>query len=158
MKVINFFRNLLFIVAVAVLISTAACLVLRLKPAAVLSGSMEPTFHTGSIVLISRDKEVTVGDAAAFYVGDERMYVTHRIVGVGTNGYITKGDANMDEDPWQVAESDIDGKVLFSVPYLGYLFKTASSKPGIIMAGAIILCLLLSLCLSGKEEAHEEEQ
>lgn len=144
MKIINIVRNIIFCVAVIILLSAGMCLVLHLKPAVVMSGSMEPTFHVGSLVVIDKQaaEQVHIGDPIAFHVSD--AYVTHRIVEKTDVGYITKGDANDTNDPWEVDSARVDGKVILSVPYIGYVFKFISSKRGLIIVGSLMFCILLT--------------
>src|SRR5690625_2348524 len=71
----------------------------------VLSGSMEPTIKTGSVISIKLLEDSTTlneGDIVTFIKEDETL-VTHRIAEVKNNGefYITKGDNNriLDNEP-----------------------------------------------------------
>lgn len=159
MKIFNWIRNIFFVLAIIIIICIAACFALHLKPAVVMSGSMEPTFHTGSVVFVKQGAKVKVGDPIAFYVGDN--YVTHRIIKESDGGYVTKGDGNDADDPWIVKDDMIEGKVMFSVPFVGYAFHFASSKVGIIVLGALLICLILSMFLvessSGENETENEE-
>ena len=144
MKVINIVRNILFAIAVVVLLSAGLCFMLQLKPAVVMSGSMEPTFHMGSVVIVDKktSDSVKVGDPIAFHVSD--AYVTHRIVEETEQGFITKGDANDTTDPWEIDPSKVDGKVVLNVPIIGYAFKFISSKRGLLIVGSFLICLLLT--------------
>lgn len=95
------------------------------KVMVVLSGSMEPAIKTGSIVLVKPVREYKVGDVISYYDPSNRAKViTHRILKIEKTGegnfYQTKGDAN-DAPDWEIfSEKLIIGKVLFSIPYLGY--------------------------------------
>ena len=50
--------------------------------------------------------------------------IVHRIVEIeiinGTAYYYTKGDANEDADTGYITDADIEGVVLFRVPFIGY--------------------------------------
>lgn len=157
MKVFNWIRNISFVFAVAIIIAALACLVLRIKPATVTSDSMSPTFHAGSVVFIKKNAAVKVGDPIAFMVGDR--YVTHRIVDETETHYITKGDANNTIDPWQIdKKTGVDGKIIFWIPMLGYIFSAITSKPGLIISAALILCLILSMFFVSTEDGDEDEE
>ena len=99
------------------------------------SGSMEPAIHTGSIVIIKPSSEYNVGDVITFGK-DTNVDVptTHRIIEERiTSGealYTTKGDANEDPDPKEVREQEIIGKVLTSIPYIGYVLDFARKPLG----------------------------
>lgn len=117
------------------------------KTLIVLSGSMEPKIHTGSVVAVRPAKEYKVGDVITF--GEKtktKTPTTHRIYEIkevnGTKSYITKGDANNAPDQKPVSEKEILGKVLFSVPYAGYAVAAAQKPVGfmlIIVVPAVII-------------------
>ena len=99
------------------------------------SGSMEPAISTGAMVVIRPSDEYRVGDVIMF--GEDtktKVPTTHRIVAdevrSGVFYYTTKGDANEDPDPQQVAQTEVIGKVLFSIPYLGYVLDFAKKPLG----------------------------
>jgi signal peptidase len=117
------------------------------KTLIVLSGSMEPKIHTGSVVAVRPAKEYKVGDVITF--GEKtktKTPTTHRIYDIkeanGTKSCITKGDANNAPDQKPVSEKEILGKVLFSVPYAGYAVAAAQKPVGfmlIIVVPAVII-------------------
>lgn len=78
----------------------------------VLSGSMEPTFERGDMVLMQKlYGEPGVGDIIMFLPERGGEPVTHRIVSVDSDGSIkTKGDANAKEDNWNFEKKFIIGK------------------------------------------------
>jgi signal peptidase len=113
----------------------------------VLSGSMEPTVKTGSIVVVKPEKNYKVGQIITFQLPRYKVPITHRIFEIDRAQtppvYITKGDANNSPDSWRISENQIVGKVLFSMPYLGYLVDFVKKPIGfitliIIPAGLII--------------------
>lgn len=90
----------------------------------VLSGSMEPTIPTGSIVA-SYDidpSQLVVDDVVMFNPRDTSM-VMHRIVGINETEtgieFITRGDANNTNDPIPIYPQEIVGKVFFFLPGVG---------------------------------------
>ncbi len=86
------------------------------KPVIVLSDSMEPTYTSGEIVLVREKQESPkLNEIVMFRQKNYGMnsYVTHRIVGYDSDGYITKGDANRTEDPGRIQEKDIIGTVKY---------------------------------------------
>ena len=113
----------------------------------VLSGSMEPAIHTGSVVVIKPVDNYKIGDIITFGKDTKRdIPTTHRIVEMrilsGEMLYKTKGDANNAADSQEVKESEVVGKVLFSVPYAGYMIDFAR-KP----IGFILLVVLPMVCI-----------
>lgn len=85
-----------------------------IKPAIVLSGSMEPTIQTGDLVFIHEtDAAPQVGDVIC-YMTSEGSAVTHRVTQITTDSdgnvqYITQGDANNTEDSVPVSLGQIEG-------------------------------------------------
>ena len=115
------------------------------------SGSMEPSIKTGSLVLIKPASSYKIGDAVTFSGNlkdsrGNRMTITHCIVDMAVNAgaplYITKGDANEEQDSGQLSQNEIIGKVLLDVPYVGYGVAATKTKYGflaIILIPAIII-------------------
>lgn len=86
----------------------------------IMSGSMEPVLRTGEIVFTdTKERRPEIGDIVTYQVGENR--VTHRVIRKEHKGYVTKGDANNREDPTVVTADQIIGKVIFSLPCLGYV-------------------------------------
>jgi signal peptidase I len=116
----------------------------------VLSGSMEPTFKTGSIIAvkpIENASDLKKTDIITFLQSDQTI-VTHRIVDAIKNGdqtmYQTKGDNNKDVDSQPVLAQNVLGKYSnFTIPYLGYFINFAKSNKGTAMLLIIPGVLLL---------------
>ncbi len=116
----------------------------------VLSGSMEPTFKTGSIIAIKAvDNPTTLkkDDVITYMESDDKL-VTHRIIEVVGNSeqtmYRTKGDNNEDADTNPVVPQNIVGKYSgVTIPYVGYLIDYANSKTGsalmLILPGLLLI-------------------
>lgn len=124
---------------------------LGLEVFVVQSGSMEPAYHVGSVVYVRsvEPSELEVGDVITFNMSSS-LRGTHRIIEVvddgGSRAFRTKGDANEEADLGLVRASSIVGKVVFSLPYLGYFAAYIQQPPGsylLISAGALILLLIL---------------
>ena len=100
----------------------------------VLSGSMSPTFETGSIVAVKSVslQDIKKGDIVTFKEKEGRT-VTHRVADIKDNQLITKGDANNAEDTTPVTQNMILGKVVYWVPLLGYPVYYARTKLGLAL-------------------------
>ncbi|MDE2030951.1 MAG: signal peptidase I [Patescibacteria group bacterium] len=110
----------------------------NIKTLAVLSGSMEPTIHTGSVVIVKPESSYKVGDIITF--GDNTktdIPTTHRIAEEraveGNMIYRTKGDANNAEDSAETPQKEVTGRVLFSIPYLGYIINFIKKPIGLML-------------------------
>lgn len=64
----------------------------------VYSDSMEPSIGTGDGYVIVPAGDVSVGDILVFDSDFRDEYVTHRVVEVTEDGYVTRGDANPSTD------------------------------------------------------------
>ncbi|MFA6394051.1 MAG: signal peptidase I [Patescibacteria group bacterium] len=146
--------RIIYYLFIAVIIIIALLLVVSIfsitgnfKVMVVQSGSMEPAIHTGSIVVAKPAAEYKQGDIISFGKASKtKASVTHRINEIkevnGVKSYVTKGDANNAPDLGETAQSEIIGKVLFSVPYAGYAVDTAKKPFGfmlIIVIPAVII-------------------
>lgn len=112
------------------------------------SGSMEPSIKTGGIVIIKPVDNYKIGDVITFSKGKTEDPITHRIYEMRTSEgnpyYITKGDANDTPDQREVPKNEVLGKVLVSVPYLGYAVNFAQKPIGfalIIIVPAFLIVL-----------------
>jgi len=101
----------------------------------VLSGSMEPTIPTGSVAFLLPRTEYAAGDVITFKTDAAAQHpTTHRIVLQNDDGsFVTRGDANDTDDFVTVSPQHIFGKVLFAIPYLGYLLDFAKQPLGFFL-------------------------
>jgi len=114
----------------------------------VYTGSMEPAIPVGSIVVIkpANPNTLKVGDIICFKIESESSTtVTHRIINITDEGFITKGDANEDPDQWIVKKENIIGKVIAVIPYLGYLSHFVRTPVGFTLLIIIPATLLIIL-------------
>ena len=108
----------------------------------VVSGSMEPEIPVGSVIYVKavQPQEVEAGDVIAFH--KDGSVITHR---VEENRYVegefvTKGDANREEDMEPVAYSGLIGKVERHIPVLGILMSLLASNTGKLYAVLLAVC------------------
>jgi len=101
----------------------------------VISGSMEPTFSKGDMLLLQRiDKNVKIGDIVMFRQYGIKEPITHRAIKITEDGnIITKGDANnFLDNPRGISPERIGAKavLIFGKPILlkeiGYYLKPES--------------------------------
>ncbi|MEK7116711.1 MAG: signal peptidase I [Patescibacteria group bacterium] len=135
---IIYYVVLAFIFAVAILLIVFIFPVTGIKVLTVLSGSMEPSIHTGSLVLVKPTANYKIGDIVTFGLNTKtQIPTTHRIAEIrvqeGQTIYKTKGDANNAEDMKEVAVRDIIGKVYISVPLAGYAVDFVRKPLGLIL-------------------------
>lgn len=107
----------------------------------VVSGSMEPAFYRGDIVVLQKadffgirefnPDDLQIGDVVVYDASWYDEPVIHRIINItdinGTTMYVIKGDNNKAPDPYYVKSSQIKQKVvsfgdnLLVIPKIGYL-------------------------------------
>jgi len=105
------------------------------KALIVLSGSMTPLMLPGDVLIAKSvdPNELTVGDILTFRapVSKHNIYVTHRIIALKDDKELifkTKGDANNAEDDFNVTASKAVGKLVFVIPFVGYLPEITKNK------------------------------
>ncbi len=118
------------------------------RPYVVLSGSMEPTYPTGSLLIVQDAvaSDVAAGDPITFRLDDSTV-ATHRVVRIDTEEeqFVTKGDNNDFEDT-PISFDKLVGKPVYSVAGLGYAIGWVTQPTGKYIALAVLaLCSLLLL-------------
>ena len=91
------------------------------KPLVILSGSMEPILKVGGILYYKEENinDFNEGDVLVYQLNDH--IISHRIVKVLDDSFITKGDNNKSIDTYEVLNYQILGKgTNWSIPYIGY--------------------------------------
>ena len=162
-KIINTISWLLVALVVLLAVALVGVRLVGLRPMIVLSGSMEPTYHTGSLIYVKKvdPASLRAGDVITFLL-DEDTVATHRIVEVVPDEtdpsvlrFRTKGDANAVEDGSLVHYLNVVGSPVFSIPGLGYVAGFIQKPPGLYYAlalGAVLLLVLILPETLGSEE------
>lgn len=131
----------------------------------VTSGSMEPTFSAGDVVIVKKGKTCAPGDVVTFRDSAGEL-VTHRIVGVTEGKYITQGDANNTADSDLLVPESVVAAYVTYLPGLGGVLLFFRSPVGLgvlILVGFLLIELPVWLnrddgkggrhARSGKKEA-----
>lgn len=168
-RIWNIITSIIVAIAVLLAIALVGVRLIGFQVFTVLSGSMEPTYHVGSLIYVKKVdyKEFKSGDVITFML-DEDTVATHRIVEVipdekdsSVLRFRTKGDANESEDGSLVHYKNIVGTPVFSIPKLGYLAGYIQNPPGMYVAisiGAILLLLVFLPDLFGRDEEKEPKK
>lgn len=156
----------------------------------VLTGSMEPVYSPGDLIYVKhvygkdiagisdpaelerakKDKintvqnlidegKIKVGDPITFML-NETTVATHRIVEIDEENhkFRTKGDAN--ETTETVLFLNLVGKVYFSIPALGIVSNYIQNPPGMyiaIAAGIVLIILVFLPDMLGKKKKGEDD-
>ena len=168
-KIWNGITTALVVLVVILALLLVGARVIGLQVFTVLSGSMEPTYHVGSLIYVKDVDPFTLksGDPITFLL-DEDTVATHRIVEVipdeedaSVVRFSTKGDANDAIDGSLVHYKNVIGSPVFTVPYLGYVANYIQNPPGmyVAIAGGAFLILLVFLpdLLSSEDEKKKKK-
>ena len=123
----NFLESFLDYILFFALILFILLHLLGFKSVVVLTDSMEPMISPFSLVIVSPERDIRIGDVVLYEVelSKKKYKVLHRVIDIkekkGQIVYITKGDNRRYADAWYVSRENIIGKLLFSLPYVGYV-------------------------------------
>lgn len=138
--------NLVLVLALLLLVLAVAVVPRLLGGAAltVLTGSMEPTYSPGDVVVSVPAERYDVGDVVTFQpVPDDPALITHRVVGIELGSetrYVTRGDANgADDEP--IVHEQVMGRVAYHVPYVGHVADAAGPHRGLLVTGVAALLI-----------------
>ena len=135
-KIVSYIFVAVIAVVVLLLVVSVIPIPGNYKVLMVLSGSMEPVIKVGSIVTVKPRQEYKIDDIITFNLGSKAP-TTHRIVDIEEESdkilYMVKGDANEDPDLEKVPKENVIGKVLFSIPFLGYALDFAKKPVGFLL-------------------------
>lgn len=118
----------------------------------VVSGSMEPAIPVGSVIYVETlpPEDVAEGDVIAFHGSDS--IIAHRVVKnrVGEGEFITKGDANAENDMNPVGYQELIGRVCLHYPVAGALLEVGTSNIGKIYMICFAACGAMLNMLAGR--------
>jgi signal peptidase len=127
-----------------------------ITPFTVLTGSMQPAFDPGDVVLSERRSPLDVrpGEVVTFHdPSRDGELVTHRVESMRRNdammSFVTKGDANDVAERWSVPVDGTIGRAVLRVPDVGHVLQWAGTKEGKIGLIAVPAFLLVMLELVG---------
>ncbi len=170
-RIWNGFTTAIVVLVVILALLLVGARLVGLQVFTVLSGSMEPTYHVGSLIYVKEVDPFELGrDDVITFMLDEDTIATHRIVEVVPDEsdpsvirFRTKGDANEVEDGSLVHYKNVVGSPVFTIPLLGYVASYIQNPPGIYIAisvGAILLILVFlpDLFASNDKEEKKKQQ
>ena len=155
----KFFPALSSVVGMAAILAVIALLlpisiprVLGYEVYNIVSGSMAPSIPQGSLVLVRPAdwREIAPGDVIAF--DRAGAVVTHRVTQLreGERAFVTKGDANVEEDMAPVPFEDLIGRVERHYPYLGAMASLAAGTAGKLRLAGLLLAGILFRTLGSR--------
>lgn len=165
-KIWDIVTTVLVVLVVLLAVALVGVRLVGIKTYAVVSGSMEPVYPTGSLLYVKSvdTSQLAVGDSITFMLSEDTV-ATHRIVEIipdpddsSVVRFKTKGDANDQADGTPVHCKNVIGKPLFAIPYMGYFANFVQNPPGLYLAigCAAILVVLAFIPDLFKEEKKKE--
>lgn len=159
------------VVAAILVICFAGVRLVGLTPYAVLSGSMEPLYPTGSLIFVAPADSASIqpGDTITFML-DSGTLVTHQVYDVDAESHLfyTQGIANktadghISHDAAPAPFSALVGTPVACIPYLGYANVALTTPPGIyivISCAALIGAVTIAMELFSKDpEANQRSR
>lgn len=137
------------VLALALLAALGLPVLFGCRSLVVMSGSMQPAISTGSVVIVKQvaASGIAVGDVVSFRNPEDTSEIlTHRVRAVETrDGRLqveTRGDANTGGEKWSIDPAGTVGRVVFKVPYLGYLLAPLQgrlARLALVVAPALLL-------------------
>ena len=157
-KVMKCVIDVICYVALAIIVAVFVCFLFGIKPYVVMSGSMEPAIHTGSICFVNSRADynkIETGDVIAFEtaLGDK---VTHRAVAVTKDGIETKGDANDNSDGISATPANFCGRTILVIPNLGYLLIALQRPRNMVILGIIVVMMFVIFLINGNGKKEQK--
>lgn len=139
-KISGILAVVLGVLAVVILLLVSSSFFNLIRFRYVSTGSMEPKIKVASLVLITKTDvtKLKIGDIINFLPTGSNISITHRIADITVKdnqiSFTTKGDANNINDIDPVPAQNVTGKVVLSIPYLGYFYTFIKTPVGFIVA------------------------
>ena len=121
--------------------------------AVVLSGSMEPVYSPGDLLIVKKADHYQLGDIVVYQTGQN--LVVHRIINQDGDMVTTQGDANNAPDE-PFPEEQIKGISIGCIPLVGTWFRFLKTPAGFWMALAAVI-FLMEISFRRQSDADAEE-
>lgn len=125
----------------------------------VLSGSMEPLYSVGDLIYVKPTpfSEIKVGDTVSFVLNEDLVVATHQVVSIDAKNMRlqTKGLTNdIPDDP--IHYNNVIGVAKFALPKMGYVANFVQNPPGMYIAIAVGVVLVVTLFIPDLKKKKEE--
>ena len=166
-KIWNILIILVLIIEAVLVIMFTAPNLFGIKPFVVTSGSMKPKYEVGSLIYVKKvdANKIKKGDAITFYMSNSNIVATHEVYLIDKENKLfrTYGINNKDEngniikDANPVKFNNLIGKPIFTIPYLGYVNRYVTTKPGIYVVILVTFFIIgISFLIDNKKENKKE--
>ena len=120
----------------------------------ILTGSMEDTINIDDMVIVKITNKISENDIVSYK--SENSIITHRVIEVLDDGYITKGDNNNTDDG-MIEKDKIIGKVVYTGKKWGKI-KKFILEPVVIIPFIAMIILFSWYASLLKERSIEDEK
>lgn len=134
-------------------------------PFIIVSGSMEPTIKTNEVIVTQKinKSDIKVGDVLSYKSSKDDIVITHRLIEIkienGEEVYVMKGDNNLSVDDEKITYSQIQGKYINTIPFIGILVSYIKTPIGMAMViGVVILIYIIFDIIQRMFEKDEVEK
>ncbi len=118
------------------------------------SNSMAPAITTNDLIVVHLTDQVQKDDIITYREGES--FVTHRLMEVEENSYLTKGDKNNEfDDP--VLKDDVIGKVVKVLPKAGVWFRVITTPKVIVLICVTLFLFSLAFSYTGNKKLSKND-
>lgn len=124
-------------------------------PLTVLTSSMEPKLPPGTLIVVRpvAIDDIRVGDVVTYQIhSGVPGVISHRVIAIalaadGGRTFILKGDNNSVPDVTPVIPEQVQGKLWYSVPYVGFANTALSgnTRAWVVPVGGVLLLLYAAI-------------
>ncbi len=160
--IINVINTFLLTIVLIIAFTMALGLIVGLRIGLVPTDSMKDQISVGSLVVlqpVNDIKDIQIGDVLSYSYGS--VDYIHKVKSVA-GGVIVMVGANSDDPKYQdlkhiIDFSSVHGRMVLSIPYLGYVIMFVQDYFVVVLA--VFICLLIGLLLSRAilEKKHNDE-
>lgn len=152
----------LVVITSMVVVFTIGLLMIGLRPLVIRSGSMEPTYGIGDVVLVSSEpaNNIREGQVVTRFDAPEAVdSLTHRVRHMTRDGddvqVETRGDANDSSEFWSIPAEQHVGVVVASIPGIGRPLTSVRSSAGWALAALVIVVAIVGLLFRPRRTSHD---
>ena len=154
----NILYNFVLSIFITLTLAVFCIYVFRLRLDVVLSNSMNPAFYKDDIVIVMACDDYDEGDIIEYQISQYTKPVTHRIVekiGYGSSAtFITKGDANGQNDGGVINYNQINGKVISVIEDGNLIYEFVKSNYFLLL-DILLGIWVLVVTISGETEMRK---
>ena len=141
-KAFNILYNIVAVLVVCCFVFTVSLKLTSTQAYAVETPSMEPELAVGDLIFVRKANGFSEGDIISAKLSNGSVF-THRVYMVDNEQKLiyTVGDSNPGPDSLPTPFDDVLGKVVFSVPLLGFLSLHFNATTAVLILAGLLLAI-----------------